>query len=72
MTNDVTTLLEVHDTSEKYKACALATTVLRRPNADSDDDIMVLARQVLRSEGDICRLQQEFAEYMVQRHRGAA
>jgi hypothetical protein len=67
MTNDVTTLLGVHDTSEKYRALILATTVVGRPNADPDDDIVVISRQLLRSEGEIDRLQREFAEYMVQR-----
>lgn len=35
--------------SEKDRAIKLANTVLERPNADPDDDLVILSRQLLRA-----------------------
>lgn len=38
---------------ERERAFTLAEKVLDRPNADPDDDLAVLARQLLRSNGKL-------------------
>ena len=43
--------------SERGRALILAAAALDRPNADPDDDIAVLARQLTRAQEEIYDLQ---------------
>lgn len=44
---------EDHQISERGRALILAAAVLERPNADPDDDLAVLARQLTRAQEEI-------------------
>lgn len=48
--------------SERGRALILAAAVLDRPNADPDDDIAVLARQLTRAQEEIDLHHQKLAE----------
>jgi hypothetical protein len=51
--------------SERGRALILAAAVLDRPNADPDDDMAVLARQLIRAQEEIeslCRLRDGLVE----------
>lgn len=45
--------------SERGRALILAAAILDRPNADPDDDIAVLARQLTRAVEEIDKLKAE-------------
>lgn len=48
-----------HLISERGRALILASAVLDRPNADPDDDIAVLARQLTRAQEEVEQLMRD-------------
>jgi hypothetical protein len=48
-----------HLISERGRALILAAAILDRPDADPDDDVAVLARQLTRAQEEIDNLQRE-------------
>lgn len=47
--------------AERQRALELAERILDRPNADPDDDLAVLARQLIRAQEEINSLRQRHA-----------